>query len=76
MTDERLNLTEYDFRLQNEGSIFVLHPENDAARGWIEDHLYGDEFSDPQWWGGGVVIEHRFVQDIVIGIVNDGLTIH
>lgn len=65
-------LTEVDFTLQNEGSIFVLHPENDWARGWIEEHLYSPDGDGPQWWGGGVVIEHRFIADIVYAITAEG----
>lgn len=75
MSDERLNLTEHDFALQDEGSIVVLHPENDAARSWIDENLYADG-DGPQWWGGGVVIEPRYVIPVVEGLVKDGFTIH
>lgn len=71
---DRTNLTPHDFRIQDEGTIVVLHPLNDCAREWIGDHLYaGDD--GPQWWGGGVVIEHRYAGDIITGIAQDGLTI-
>ena len=76
MSDERLNLTEYDFTVQDEGSIFVLHPCNDAARSWIDEHLYGQPGEPPTWWGGGVVIEHRMIVDVLEGIVADDLTWH
>jgi hypothetical protein len=73
-TGDRLNMTPYDFRLQDEGTIMILHPCNDEASGWIEDHLYGEELA-PTWWGGGVVIEHRYVLDILTGIESDELTV-
>jgi hypothetical protein len=63
-----------DFRLQNEGTIAVLYPENDAAREWLDENSYSDE-NTPTWWGGGIVIEHRYVLDIAEGIVRCGLTI-
>lgn len=63
-TDEtREGLTEYDFRVQDEGSIVVLHPQNDWARDWLYEHVV-----DPQWWGGGVVIEPRYLSNLLGGI--------
>lgn len=72
---KRLNLTPFDFTVQDEGTTIVLHPCNDAARSWIDDNicLNNDEV---QWWGGGIVIEHRCFNDIAYGIVEDGLTLH
>ncbi len=60
-----------DFMLQNSGSISVLTPLTQQAAKWIDDHI------DPnaQSWGGGVVIEHRYVDDIVDGIERDGFSI-
>lgn len=63
--------TDFDFEVQNEGTILVLHPLNDAAREWIDEHLYTEQ---TQWWGGGIVIEHRYVEDILDGIDGAGLT--
>ncbi len=68
-------LTDFDFKVQDEGTIVVLHPCNDAARTWIDDNLYLCDGTGPQWWGGGVVIEHRCAGDILHGIIEDGLTI-
>lgn len=69
----RLGLTDHDFRVQDEGTIVILHPCNDAAGAWISDHLYDGQ--ETQWWGGGIVIERRYVQNILDGITQDGLTI-
>lgn len=66
------NLTEFDFELQNEGSLVILHPLNDAAGEWIDEHLYTEQ---TQWWGGGIVIEPRYVEDILDGISDVGLTV-
>lgn len=60
-----------DFNLTDHGSIVVLRPMNDEAREWIDFNVD----PDAQWFGRGVVIEHRYVNDIVEGIVSDGLTI-
>lgn len=61
-----------DFRLQREGSISILYVETDAAQQWVADHIP----SDATWWGrNGLVIEWRYVDDILFGIENDGLSV-
>jgi len=59
-----------DFRLLDAGSICVLTPQNTAAKTWVNENI-----GDHQEWAGGVVIEHRYVLDIIQGIAADGLTI-
>ena len=83
MSNDKLNLTENDFEVQYHGSLFVLHPCNDAAREWIDIHVYGTDADggtetveqNVQWWGGGVVIEPRYLPDIIEGIEADGLDV-
>ena len=60
-----------DFYLNDQGTIVVLYPATDVAERWIDEYLPDDSIV----WCGGVVIEHRFVRDIVVGLVEDGLTI-
>lgn len=60
-----------DFYLNDQGTIAVLYPATDVAERWIDEYL-----SDTSLFScGGVVIEHRFVRDIVVGLIDDGLTI-
>ena len=60
-----------DFSVQNEGTIFLLIPHTDSAKAWIEEHI----LEDAQRFGGSVVVEHRYILDIVNGIKNDGLEV-
>lgn len=60
-----------DFEVQNEGSIFLLRPLSDEAFQWIEDHI-GEE---AQFFGNAVAVEHRYIADIVDGIISDGLEV-
>jgi hypothetical protein len=60
-----------DFRLDNSESIFVLVPLTGSAEQWVKKHLPADAVT----WGGGIVIEHRYVGDILDGITADGLTV-
>ncbi|HTE40299.1 MAG TPA: hypothetical protein VK629_05700 [Steroidobacteraceae bacterium] len=63
-----------DFTFQNHGSICILVPVSEAAQAWRDAHLPA-EGEDCQEWGGGVVIEPRYVADILDGITNDGLSV-
>ena len=60
-----------DFSLSHHGSISLLHPLTFAARSWVEDHVDPDH----QEWAGSVVVEPRYVADIVAGITADGLEV-
>jgi len=81
MSDEKLNLTPNDFEVANHGSLMLLYPCNDAAREWIDVNIYGTDAdtgipeNEVQWFGGGIVIEPRYIMDIIDGIEADGLDV-
>lgn len=60
-----------DFTIADHGSLWLLFPWSDAAKEWTEAHLPEDALRH----GKSIVIEPRYVEDIVTGIVDDGLTI-
>jgi hypothetical protein len=60
---------EPDFRVENHGTIFLLQPLSPAANSWIEENLPEDRMT----FGGAVVIEHRYIADIVRGAMASGL---
>ena len=62
-----------DFLIENHGSIFLLRPVTDAGRDWVDEHIGADNGYQPYW--PTVVVEHRFISDIVAGIQNDGLAV-
>ena len=66
--------TKLDFRLENHGSLFLLHPLNSTAKGWMAEHLPMDN-PETQFWGDAIVIEPRYVAPIVDGIIGDGLVL-
>jgi hypothetical protein len=54
-----------DFAIDLHGTIAILWPQTDAGREWVAENI--DE--DAQRWGkDGIVIEHRYIGDIVNGI--------
>lgn len=61
-----------DFFIQQTSSNFVvLHPTTDEAKTWLDDHV-ADE---AQWWAGGLVVEHRYISDLLNGITDHGMTV-
>jgi hypothetical protein len=62
-----------DFVVKNHGTIFLLKPLTSSATSWIEEHIGKDNGCQPYF--PTVVVEHRYIADIVAGIQNDGLMV-
>jgi hypothetical protein len=60
-----------DFTFINHGSVTTLKPVSDAAKEWVSENIA----ADATYWAGAVVIEPRYVADIIDGIHADGLTV-
>lgn len=60
-----------DFTLYNHGSICVLTPTSTEASKWIYENIHPEAMR----WGRGVVIEPRYVEDILTGTDMAGLTV-
>jgi hypothetical protein len=61
----------HDFTLADHGSITILYPVSADAADWVGEHIP----DEAQRYAGGVVIEPRYVGDILDGITNDGLSV-
>ena len=62
-----------DFTLLDEGSISLLECNSDQAVAWVEENVSGEGFQP--YWPSRLVVEARYVQDILSGILDDGLTV-
>ena len=62
-----------DFRVENHFTIFLLTPLTPAAQSWVQEHL-PDE-SHRMEFAGSIVVEHRYIGDIVRGAMSDGLLV-
>jgi hypothetical protein len=62
-----------DFVVENHGTIFLLKPVTPPAISWIEEHIGQDNGYQPYF--PTVVVEHRYIADIVAGIQNDELAV-
>jgi hypothetical protein len=61
-----------DFHFHNHGSITLLEPVTRAGKAWVAEHIPSDAL---RWGRDSVVIEPRYADDILNGIINDGLTV-
>ena len=55
-----------DIVVENHGSIFLLRPISDSGRVWIEENIGQQNGFQPYW--PTVVVEPRYVEDVVNGI--------
>jgi len=60
-----------DYEIENHGTVFLVRPQNGTARDWLEEHV--DE--EAQWFGGALVVEHRYIEDLAANLANDGFIV-
>ncbi len=60
-----------DFFVENHGTVFLLRPLTPAAISWVKENLPEDHLT----FGNAVVVEPRYIADIVRGAQADGLVI-
>jgi hypothetical protein len=58
-----------DVVISPEGSTVLFHLRSSAAEWWVEEHVE----SAAQWFGGALVVEHRYAGDLASGMAADGL---
>jgi hypothetical protein len=61
-----------DLELSGHGTLYLLRPLTSEAHAWVDEHLP----DDATWFCGAIVVEHRFIGDIVRGAIADGLVVH
>jgi len=60
-----------DFSVNDQGSIVLIEPVSQAALDWVEEYIGQDNGFQPYW--PTVVVEHRYADDVIEGMLNDGL---
>lgn len=60
-----------DLKVTGGGSIFLLRGVTARGREWIDQNISQDRTE----FGGAIVVEHRYITDIVIGARRDGLRV-
>ena len=65
-------MPECDVLVSCHGSICLVKPMTETAQAWVEEHLEGDE---TQHWCGAIVVEPRYLDPIIDGMLGDELTV-
>jgi hypothetical protein len=60
-----------DLTVANHGSILLLRGDTPAGKAWLLEHIA----SDAQTWHDSIVVEPRYIDDIVCGAIIDGLEV-
>jgi hypothetical protein len=58
-----------DFSIDNRGSICLLDLISQEAQDWGEEHI-----GEHQTWCGKIVVEPRYVDNLVSGLLAEGFT--
>jgi len=60
-----------DFRVVQYGTVYLLYPNTLRAKQWVKENLSQDHMQ----YAGVVIVEYRFISDILHGIQADELDI-
>ena len=71
MTERNLTVPGSDVHVIDHGSITIFLPTSDAGRERVANHIG----SDAMRWAGGVVVEPRYLADIIDGAQAEGLVV-
>jgi len=61
----------FDLLVHGGGRVYLLRPVSQVGEAWTDEHIP----PDATWFGGAVVVEHRYIASIVTGAVSDGLCV-
>jgi len=50
-------------------SVFLLTPLTEGAKGWVAQNV---QYEPYQRLGRGIAIDHHYIGDIVVGLIEDG----
>ena len=58
-----------DFVVRDEGTIWLFTPLTPVALRFLSEHIQ----DDAQYFGDSLVVEHRYVEDLLLGLSEHGL---
>lgn len=67
----RVIAPEFDVIATSHGSIVAVCPVTPAAKEWVEEHVALESW---QWMGNMFAVEPRYLEDLLMGMEQDGLT--
>lgn len=51
--------------------MYQVIPKTDKAREWIEENVGTEPW---QWLGDALAVDHRYIEDLELGMLDAGLT--
>ena len=60
-----------DLLVQGGGSVFLLRPTSRKGYCWLKEHT----LAAAMWFADALVVEHRYIRDIVAGALCAGLRV-
>lgn len=60
-----------DLIVHSGGTVYLLRPTSPSGEAWIDENIQPGALR----FGSGIVVEHRYIRDIVLGAVRDGLKV-
>lgn len=60
-----------DAYISDQGSIILIRPVSPGAQAWIDENIGGDA----QFFANSLVVEHRYADSVIEGMINDGLDV-
>lgn len=64
-----------DVRVEKHGSVVLVRPLTKAAREWITYNVSDEPGDGAQWFAGSLAVEPRYVENLVAGMMGDGLVV-
>ena len=63
---------EIDVRVSGSGTMYLVTPLTEAAKEWVAEHVQLESW---QWLGSGFGVEWRYVENLVEGMEDAGLSV-
>jgi hypothetical protein len=61
-----------DFRIMHHGTISTVTPLTNRCKAWLDEKVEAEGW---QWFGDQLAVEPRYVDQVVEGMIEDGLMI-
>lgn len=59
-----------DVLVANEGTVVSFRPVSEAGKAFIEENVESESW---QWLGDALVVDHRYAEPLIQGMLDDGL---
>ena len=60
------------FSIEDHGTLVLVRPLTLDCQAWLQANTAEEGEDMAQWFGGALVVEPRYVDDLVVGLVHAG----